>query len=74
MDFYSKPKIDPTGELKHAIELREEKQKHTDFYMKLTELNDRITVFQNVFMSKQPRFLVEVKKKPVSATIPPSIL
>ena len=41
----------------NAIKFRQDKQKHTDFFFKLQELNERIDVFHQVFSSKQPKFL-----------------
>ncbi|CDW82696.1 UNKNOWN [Stylonychia lemnae] len=40
-----------------AIELRNQKQKHTDFFFKLAELKERIEVYNEVFRSKKPRYL-----------------
>ncbi len=40
-----------------AIELRTHKQKHSDFFFKLHELKERIAVFNEVFRSKQPRYI-----------------
>ena len=39
-------------DVKHAILLRREKDRQTDFYRKLQTLNDRITVYKELFMSK----------------------
>ena len=43
--------------IKHAILLRKEKDKQTDFYRKLQTLNDRIWVYKELFMNKKPRIL-----------------
>ena len=40
-----------------AIELRQQRQKHTDFFYKLHELKERLEVYNEVFRSKIPRFL-----------------
>eukprot|EP00347_Sterkiella_histriomuscorum_P016649 403352382 len=47
--------------LRNAIELRQKKSKITDFYVKLTELKDRIEVYQMLFQTKQPRFVTQSK-------------
>lgn len=44
----------------HAIDLRQHKQKHTDFFYKLDELKDRIDVYNELFRSNVPKFM---KKK-----------
>jgi hypothetical protein len=43
--------------VKNAIDLRQAKSTHTDFYVKLSALKDRIDVFNDIFQSKQPKFL-----------------
>ena len=40
-----------------AIELRNQKQKHSDFFFKLHELKERIEVYNEIFRSKVPKFL-----------------
>jgi hypothetical protein len=43
-------------DLRHAIDLRQDKDKQTDFFRTLTILNDRIQVYQ-LFMNNKPRVL-----------------
>ncbi len=40
-----------------AIELRNQKQKHSDFFFRLHELKERIEVYNEIFRSKVPKFL-----------------
>ena len=44
----------------NAIEMRTNKQKHTEFFYKLDELKDRIEVYNELFRSNVPKFM---KKK-----------
>jgi hypothetical protein len=37
--------------VRHAIDLSKKKSKHSDFYNKLSELNDKIKVYKKVFYS-----------------------
>jgi hypothetical protein len=46
-----------THDLKHAIDLRQDKDKQTDFFRTLSILNDRIHVYQQMFMTNKPRVL-----------------
>ncbi len=39
-------------DLKNAIDIRMEKQSHSDFFLKLLDLNDRIEVFNTIFLSR----------------------
>ena len=41
----------------HAIEYRILKQRHSDFYLKLCLLNERIEVYKILFMNKAPKYL-----------------
>ena len=43
--------------MRAAIELRYQKQKHTDFFFKLAELKERIEVYNEVFRSKVPKYI-----------------
>jgi hypothetical protein len=43
--------------LTNAVELRQNKSKHSDFFFKLHELKERIQVYNEVFRSKVPRYL-----------------
>ena len=43
--------------LMNAIELRMHKQKHSDFFFKLNELNERIEVYNQIFNSRVPKFM-----------------
>lgn len=45
-----------------AIDYRNHKQKHTDFFFKLTELKERIEVYNEVFRSKKPKYLHQESK------------
>ena len=40
-----------------AIELRNQKQKHSDFFFRLHELKEKIEVYNEIFRSKVPKFL-----------------
>ena len=39
-------------EIRAAIMLRLDKQKHSDFYQRLNELHERITVFNDMFTTR----------------------
>ena len=43
--------------INQAIELRLNRQRHTDFFFKLHELKERIEVYNQVYRSKVPRYL-----------------
>jgi len=43
--------------VKAAIELRYQRQKHSDFFFKLAELKERIEVYNEVFRSKVPKYI-----------------
>lgn len=43
--------------LHHAVQLRMGKQKHTDFYFKLHELKERIEVYNEIFLSRVPKYM-----------------
>lgn len=55
IDDYNNSQL--SQDLKHAIYLRQEKDKQTDFFRKLTILNDRIHVYQEMFLSNKPKML-----------------
>jgi len=61
--FYSK-KIDK------AKHFREETQQKSDFYYKLSELVDRVHVFQEKFLSKKPKYLMQIKENEVMVRMP----
>ena len=44
---------------KHAIEYRLSRQKHSDFYVRLCLLQERIQVYKYLFMQKTPKFLIK---------------
>ena len=44
-------------DIKHAILLRKEKDKQTDFYRKLQTLNDRIHAYKQLFLANKPKIL-----------------
>lgn len=48
--------------LHHAVELRMTKQKHTDFYFKLHELKERIEVYNEIFLSRVPKYMKKSTK------------
>jgi hypothetical protein len=45
----------------NAIELRNQKQKHTDYYFKLLQLRDKIDVYNFIFKSNKPKYLYPTK-------------
>lgn len=49
----------------NAIEKRQGKQKHTDFFYKLDELKDRIEVYNDMFRSNVPSFMRKSPKRKV---------
>lgn len=49
----------------NAIEKRQGKQKHTDFFYKLDELKDRIEVYNDMFRSNVPSFMRKSLKRKV---------
>ena len=42
--------------VRHAIDLTKRKHQHSDFYSRLTSLNDKIGVYQKCFYTKTPKF------------------
>jgi hypothetical protein len=46
-----------------AIEKRQMRQKHSDFFYKLDELKDRIEVYNDMFRSNVPSFMRKAQKK-----------
>ena len=42
--------------VRHAIDLSKKKSKHSEFYIKLNELTDKINVYTDIFYSNAPRF------------------
>ena len=42
--------------VRHAIDLTKRKNQHSDFYTRLTSLNDKIGVYQKCFYTKTPKF------------------
>eukprot|EP00347_Sterkiella_histriomuscorum_P001943 403370071 len=44
---------------KHAIEYRLSRQKHSDFYVKLDILAERIQVYKYLFLERVPKFLIK---------------
>ena len=42
--------------VRHAIDLSKKKSKHSDFYSKLTSLNDKIGVYKKIFYNNAPKF------------------
>lgn len=43
--------------VQNAINIRKEKETKTDFYLKLQTLNDRISVYKDMFLKKGPKIL-----------------
>ncbi|CDW71576.1 UNKNOWN [Stylonychia lemnae] len=41
----------------HAIMLRKEKMKHSDFYTLLEQVTDRIQMYKSLFLDKKPKFI-----------------
>jgi hypothetical protein len=50
-------------DLEYAIKYRHEKNDHTDFYVRLHELTDRIHIYKGLFLDKQPKFIHERKNE-----------
>ena len=46
-----------------AIELSQEKSKHSEFYYKMKELNDKITVYKKIFDNRVPAWQRQYNKK-----------
>ena len=42
--------------VRHAIDLSKKKSRHSDFYSKLTSLNDKIGVYKKIFYTNAPKF------------------
>ena len=42
--------------VRHALQLRLKKAKHSEFYWKLINLNDKISLYKELFYSKQPKY------------------
>ncbi len=47
----------------NAIEIRESKKKHSDYFFKLVDLKEKIEVYNYIFKSSQPKFLFPPKVK-----------
>lgn len=45
--------------LLHAIQLRKERERHSDFYVLLEQVNDRIHMFKSLFLQRKPKFIKE---------------
>lgn len=43
----------------HAIRIRKEKVRHSDFYFLLEQVNDRIHMYKSLFLDKKPKFIKE---------------
>ena len=52
-----------------AIEFRTGKQRHTDFFFKLHDLNEKIEVFNTIFASRQPKFISAEYQEKVTVTL-----
>ena len=42
--------------VRKAIDMAKMKKRHSDFYYKLTLLNEKINIFTNIFYSKVPQY------------------
>jgi hypothetical protein len=51
------PDLEINENLINAIRLREEKDATSNFYRKLEQLNDRINVYQELFLNNTPTFI-----------------
>jgi len=60
-------KKDPN--LQQAIELRMQKSRSTDFFLKLSELTERIEIFQQIFLSKEPKYIHRKPTKDVQKKV-----
>lgn len=49
----------------NAIDKRQQKQMHTDFFYKLDELKDRIEVYNDMFRSNVPSFMRKSQKRKI---------
>ena len=49
--------------VRHAIDLSKNKSNHTDFSMKLSALNDKITVYKKLFYTNTPKFVEKFNDK-----------
>jgi hypothetical protein len=43
--------------IRHAVQVRLQKQRHTDFYARLCLLTERISIYKHMFKGRQPRYL-----------------
>lgn len=41
----------------HALQMNNEKHKHSEFYYKLNSLNHKISIYQELFNKKQPKYI-----------------
>jgi hypothetical protein len=41
----------------HAIKVRTEKNKHSDFYTILEKVNQRILMYKSLFLEKRPKYM-----------------
>ncbi len=56
--------------INQAIELRQDRQKHTDFYFQLHDLKERIEVYNKIFGTRTPKYMhfeYQQKKNEVKA-------
>lgn len=44
-------------EVKHAMELRQNKAQHTEFYYKLQNLTEKIVLYKQLFYTKKPKYI-----------------
>lgn len=49
--------------VRNAIDLSKKKSKHSDFYYKMSSLNDKISVYKKIFYSSAPKFEVQYNLK-----------
>ena len=56
--------------VRHAILLRREKDSKSEFYRKLESLNDRISIYKDIFWSRQPSFMTINNKYAKSKNLP----
>ena len=49
--------------VQHAIDISKRKAKHSDFYMQLQDLTEKISVYKQLFCTKQPKFVQQYVMK-----------
>eukprot|EP00347_Sterkiella_histriomuscorum_P022703 403337475 len=56
-----------TQNLIHAIKLRKNRMRHSDFYTLLDQVNDRIHMYKSLFLDKRPKFMKDIQGQRINS-------